>query len=75
MRLIRNTVNTGFAHANNQAIRDSRGDYILLLNSDILVNPGALATLVAGQVELVTTLSAAEQRVVRRAPCPVLWVF
>lgn len=48
VRLIRNTANTGFAHANNQAIRQSTGDYVLLLNSDTIVNPGALATLVAG---------------------------
>jgi hypothetical protein len=47
-RLIRNASNTGFAHANNQAIRQSRGDYVLLLNSDTVVGPGALAALVAG---------------------------
>lgn len=45
--LIRKAQNTGFAHANNQAIRRSRGDYVLLLNSDTVAHPGALARLVA----------------------------
>jgi hypothetical protein len=48
VRLIRNADNTGFAHGNNQAIRQSRGDYVLLLNSDTIVSPGAPAALVAG---------------------------
>lgn len=48
IHLIRNAQNTGFAHANNQAIRESRGDYILLLNSDTVVHAGALAALVNG---------------------------
>jgi len=48
VRLLRNPSNTGFAHANNQAIRQCRGDYVLLLNSDTLVSPGTLAVLVVG---------------------------
>jgi len=48
VRLIRNAGNTGFAHANNQAIRASSGDYLLLLNSDTIVAPDALAALIAG---------------------------
>ncbi|MHB9024552.1 MAG: glycosyltransferase family 2 protein [Armatimonadota bacterium] len=48
VNLIRNTDNVGFAHANNQAIRESRGDYLLLLNSDTVVHPSALDLLVAG---------------------------
>ncbi len=34
VRLIENNKNLGFAKANNQAIRKSRGEYILLLNPD-----------------------------------------
>jgi GT2 family glycosyltransferase len=45
-RLIENRENTGFARANNQAIRESSGRYILLLNPDMTVHSGALETLV-----------------------------
>lgn len=37
VRLIANKTNTGFAVANNQAIRECRGQYVLLLNPDTLV--------------------------------------
>ena len=37
VNLIENKQNTGFAVANNQAIRLSRGEYVLLLNPDTLV--------------------------------------
>ncbi|MEW6469403.1 MAG: glycosyltransferase [Bacteroidota bacterium] len=37
VRLIANTRNTGFSYANNQAIRASKGEYVLLLNPDTVV--------------------------------------
>ncbi len=37
VKLIRNLHNAGFSAANNQAIRQSRGKYVLLLNPDTLV--------------------------------------
>ena len=37
VRLLANTDNPGFAVANNQAIRQSTGAYVLLLNPDTLV--------------------------------------
>ncbi len=37
VRLIANQENVGFARANNQAIRESAGEYVLLLNPDTLV--------------------------------------
>lgn len=37
VRLIANEQNTGFAKANNQAIREAKGEYILLLNPDTVV--------------------------------------
>jgi GT2 family glycosyltransferase len=37
VRLIANKVNTGFSKANNQAIRESNAEYVLLLNPDTLV--------------------------------------
>lgn len=44
--LIRNAENTGYAHANNQALSIATGDYVLLLNPDTEVTQGALPTLV-----------------------------
>lgn len=40
-----NTENRGFAAANNQGIKISKGQYILLLNPDTIVHTGALDTL------------------------------
>lgn len=37
VKLIENTVNLGFAKANNQAIKASSGEYVLLLNPDTVV--------------------------------------
>lgn len=42
VRLIENSENLGFAKANNQGIREARGKYVLLLNSDTLVRRGAI---------------------------------
>lgn len=46
VRLIDNDQNMGFARANNQAIGQSRGRYVLLLNPDTEVKQGALEKLV-----------------------------
>ncbi len=43
--LIDNPSNLGFARANNQALRLSKGKYILLLNPDTQVEKGAIETL------------------------------
>lgn len=43
--LIANNQNLGFAAANNQAIAKCKGNYILLLNPDTEVRPGAIKTL------------------------------
>jgi GT2 family glycosyltransferase len=45
VHLIENSGNVGFAQANNQAIGLSQGNYVLLLNPDTEVKPGALQTL------------------------------
>lgn len=37
VKVIANKVNTGFSVANNQAIRESKGEYVLLLNPDTVV--------------------------------------
>ncbi|MCL6431731.1 MAG: glycosyltransferase family 2 protein, partial [Anaerolineae bacterium] len=46
VRLIANPENLGFAAANNQAVRQASGRYILLLNPDTRLQPGALRTMV-----------------------------
>jgi len=48
VRLIRNPENMGFATACNQGIRASAGDYIVLLNNDIEVEPDWLTELYRG---------------------------
>ena len=45
VRLMENQENVGFAAANNQAIRASRGRHVVLLNSDTEVQPGAMGAL------------------------------
>jgi hypothetical protein len=47
VRVIVNDANLGFARANNVAIRASRGDHLLLLNSDTIVPAGAIDRLLA----------------------------
>lgn len=46
VKLIENDCNVGFAKANNQALRESQGRYVLLLNNDTVVLPNALDKLV-----------------------------
>jgi GT2 family glycosyltransferase len=43
---IANTDNTGFSRANNQGIRIAKGRYVLLLNSDTIVQPDTLEVMV-----------------------------
>jgi GT2 family glycosyltransferase len=45
-RLRRNAENLGFSRANNQALREARALYVLLLNSDAEVRPGCVESLV-----------------------------
>jgi GT2 family glycosyltransferase len=45
LRLIANPENRGYAPAVNQAFVLARGEYVLLLNSDVEFEPGALSTL------------------------------
>jgi GT2 family glycosyltransferase len=45
VHLIANSENVGFARANNQAIRMTTADYVLLLNPDTIVQPNAVRAL------------------------------
>jgi GT2 family glycosyltransferase len=44
-KIIKNQQNVGFSAANNQAIKISRGEYIMLLNHDTYVKPRAIKVL------------------------------
>jgi GT2 family glycosyltransferase len=46
IHLIENADNVGFTRANNQAIRQCRSDYVLLLNPDTLIQDGAIDRMV-----------------------------
>ncbi len=46
VQLIENKVNTGFSVANNQAINFAKGEYVLLLNPDTLVEEDTFAKVV-----------------------------
>jgi len=45
-RLIENKENLGFALGNNKGIAEAKGDYIVLMNNDVVVTPGWLKRLV-----------------------------
>jgi GT2 family glycosyltransferase len=45
VRVIRNDANVGFTRATNQGIEASQGQYLLWLNTDTILRPGALDTL------------------------------
>ena len=47
IKFISNNVNVGFARANNQAIRLSKGEYILLLNPDTLVGEKTISNVIS----------------------------
>jgi len=47
VRIIRNSRNEGFGRANNRAVREGRGKFILFLNTDVVLHPGALDLLLA----------------------------
>jgi len=46
VRIIENGANLGFARGNNAGIRDSTGEYVLILNPDTIIHENALDTLV-----------------------------
>ena len=45
LRLVENSSNLGYAHANNQGIKLATGEYVLLLNPDTRIELGALDAL------------------------------
>jgi hypothetical protein len=50
VELVALSENVGFARANNLAFERSRGEYVLLLNSDAFLHPDALRALIAAAI-------------------------
>lgn len=50
VRLIKNKRNLGFAKGNNVGIKASKGNFIVLLNNDVIVDPSWLSELVKAMV-------------------------
>ncbi len=73
-RLIRNMENVGFARANNQGLRVTAGRYALLLNSDTIVKPGALTSLVKF-METHPAVGACSPRLLRPDGAPQPYAF
>lgn len=63
--LILNKDNQGFSAANNQGIERSRGQFVLLLNSDTILQPGTLERLVttfqSAQIDDMTAVLASQK--------------
>ena len=47
IQIIKNKENLGFATGNNQGMAAARGDFVLLMNNDLVVTPGWLERLIA----------------------------
>ncbi len=45
VRILRNGGNPGFGAANNRAVRESTGEFLLFLNTDTILQPGAVPAL------------------------------
>ena len=84
--LLANPDNRGYAEGNNQALRLAKGDYVLLLNPDVVLHPESLSNALAFMAahpdagalgcRLVGT-DGQTQRSLRSFPdpAPVLWEF
>jgi GT2 family glycosyltransferase len=46
VRVLRNTENLGYTGGNNEGIRSARGQYVVLLNNDTVVEPGWIEELI-----------------------------
>jgi len=47
IEIVLNDKNSGYAKANNQAVKQAKGDYVLIFNPDVIVSPGAIEEMLA----------------------------
>lgn len=52
IRMMRNDENMGFGASNNRAVREARGEILILLNNDLVLLPGWLEPMLAGLQQL-----------------------
>ena len=64
VRLIKNSGNGGFSHASNQGIASTAAPYVLSLNPDTVLQPGAIGAL-AGHLDLHPEVGAVGPKIVR----------
>jgi len=64
VRLLVQPQNIGFSRANNLGARESRGDFLLFLNTDTIVSPGSLSPLLDG-MRMDESIGAAGPRLFR----------
>lgn len=75
LRLITNEENLGFAKGNNIGIKEAKGEYIMLLNSDTIVKEGAIEKLLetftkqADNVGAISPLLLNSDGSVQKDPC------
>lgn len=74
VNLIENQTNMGFAKGNNIGIREAKGEYIMLLNSDTIVQKGAIVKMVNyldqhSEVAAVSPLLLNEDGSYQKDPC------
>ena len=66
--VIASPTNLGFGRANNRGLARARGAWLLLLNPDTVVEPGAIETLIAFLAAHPTAGMAAPRLLLRRRP-------
>ncbi|MFK8068596.1 MAG: glycosyltransferase family 2 protein [Gammaproteobacteria bacterium] len=81
LTIIRNSINSGFAHASNQGVEKANGDYWLFLNPDCVIKPDTISEMyelmqnnpdVGMSGPLIVNPDGSEQRGCRRA-IPTPW--
>ena len=74
VRVIRNSVNSGFAGGNNVGIREAHGRYLFLVNNDTVFDPTGLSAL-ADRMDKSPHYQSQAALLLRRTPHSVFWIY